>query len=185
MIDYQTIIDHFYPPQGGDAELRRIYMTHARQVADLALAINERRGLGLDPAQVEAAAMLHDLGIFRTSAPGIHCNGDAPYIQHGIIGAGILRHVGAPEEWARVAESHTGTGITMEDIIQQDMNLPLADYCPETMLERLICYADKFYSKSGDMQLKPLSKVRGSLARHGSDSLARFDAMHAMFSIEP
>ncbi len=184
MIDYRQIIDYFYPPDGDNPELRRIYLTHGRQVADLALTINNRRSLGLDPQQVEAAAMLHDLGIFRTSAPGIHCNGTEPYLRHGIIGAAILRHIGAPEEWARVAESHTGTGITKEDIIQQNMDLPLADYCPETLLEKLICYADKFYSKSGTMSLKPLSKVRSSLARHGSDSLARFEELHKMFSID-
>lgn len=86
-----------------------------------------------------------------------------------------------PEEWARVAERHTGTGITMEDIISQNLDLPLADYCPETMLEKLICYADKFYSKSGDMEKKTLSRVRNSIARHGGDSLARFDELYSLF----
>lgn len=51
------------------------------------------------------------------------------------------------------------------------------------MLEKLICYADKFYSKSGDMAKKPLSRVRNSIARHGSDSLSRFDRLHEMFAI--
>ena len=54
--------------------------------------------------------------------------------------------------------------------------------CPHTLLEKLICYADKFYSKSGDMKRKPLDKVRRSMERFGAASLERFDAMHTLFS---
>lgn len=156
-------------------------MKHARQVADLALAINVTRAIGLDPMDVEGAAMLHDIGIFATDAPGIHCHGDAPYLRHGVIGGEILRREGAPEKWARVAERHTGAGITKEDIITRDLDLPLEDFCPVTMLEKLICYADKFYSKSGSMEKKTFTKVRNSIARHGGDSLYRFDELEKLF----
>ncbi|MCM1332666.1 MAG: HDIG domain-containing protein [Bacteroides sp.] len=176
--DYQAIIDKYYPE---GTELRDIYMKHARQVADLALAINMTRAIGLDPAEVEGAAMLHDIGIFDTDAPGIHCHGSASYMRHGVIGGAILRREGAPEEWARVAERHTGTGITKEDIIAQDIDLPLEDYCPVSMLEKLVCYADKFYSKSGTMEKKPFTRVRNSIARYGGDSLDRFDELYKLF----
>ena len=176
--DYQAIIDKYYPE---GTELRDIYMKHARQVADLALAINMTRAIGLDPAEVEGAAMLHDIGIFDTHAPGIHCHGTASYMRHGVIGGAILRREGAPEEWARVAERHTGTGITKEDIIAQDIDLPLEDYCPVSMLEKLVCYADKFYSKSGTMEKEPFTRVRNSIARYGGDSLDRFDELYKLF----
>lgn len=175
---YQEIIDRYYPD---DNELRHIYMKHARQVADLALAINKARAIGLDPQQVEAAAMLHDIGIFATNAHGIHCYGDAPYIRHGVIGGELLRKEGAPEEWARVAERHTGAGITQEEILSQGLDLPLDDYVPVSMLEKLVCYADKFYSKSGSMEKKTFSRVRNSIARHGGDSLERFDLLYKLF----
>ena len=177
--DFQAIIDKYYPD---DNELRAIYMKHARQVADLALAINLTRAVGLDPLDVEGAAMLHDVGIFGTNAPGIHCHGAASYMRHGVIGGELLRREGAPEAWARVAERHTGTGITKEDILMQDLDLPVEDYCPVTMLEKLICYADKFYSKSGDMQRKPLERVMDSMRRHSSATLERFMTLHRMFS---
>ena len=102
-------------------------------------------------------------------------------MQHGIIGAELLRKEGAPEQWALVAEHHTGTGITAEDIIQQNMALPLGDYMPESVLEKLVCYADKFYSKSGSMQKKSLERVRASIARHGSDNIIRFQRLYDMF----
>lgn len=181
MTDFQAIIDKYYPDNSDNPEIRRIYMLHARQVANLALALNSERNLELDPDQVRAAAMLHDIGIYATNAPGIYCFGQAPYMQHGIIGAELLRNEGAPELWVHVAERHTGTGITAEDIIQQDMPLPLADYMPESTLEKLVCYADKFYSKSGSMQKKSLERVRASIARHGSDNILRFQRLYDMF----
>lgn len=179
--DYQAIIDKYYPASEGDPLMRDIYMKHACQVADMAVALNENAALGLDPEMVRGAAMLHDIGICRTKAPGIHCHGEEPYIRHGIIGAEILRGEGAPEEWIRVAETHTGTGLTEEDIIQQQLPLPARDFMPETLLEKLVCYADKFYSKSGTMEKRTVAKARAALARHGGDSLIRFDAMHRLF----
>ena len=76
---YQQIIDKYYP-QG--SRLREVLVSHSRQVADLALDIVRRRQLPLDPAMVEDAAMLHDIGILRTDAPGIECRGTEPYIRH-------------------------------------------------------------------------------------------------------
>lgn len=54
---------------------------------------------------------------------------------------------------------------------------------PETLLERLICYADKFYSKSGDMKRKDISAVRRAMARFGQESLDRFDALDREFGL--
>ena len=176
---FQTIIDKFYP---AGSRLRDIYMRHCRSVADLALEIAERKQLDVDPAEVESAAMLHDVGIFLTDAAGICCYGKEPYIRHGILGAELLRSLGAPESWARVAERHTGTGITNDEIDMLSLPLPHGDYMPETELEKLVCYADKFYSKNGDMKLKSLDRVRTAMARHGGDTLARFDKLHQRYS---
>ena len=66
-------------------------------------------------------------------------------------GAALLRETGAGEMMARVAELHTGSGLTSAEITQQKLPLPARDYLPSSLLEKLICYADKFYSKSGDM----------------------------------
>ena len=179
--DWQSIIDKYYPA----GTLRRdIYLKHVRQVADLALKINKERALGLNPTDVEGAAMLHDVGICDTDAEKIGCMGTERYIMHGVLGADLLRREGAPEAWARVAERHTGVGLRAVDIEVLNLPLPLdREYCPQTTLERLICYADKFYSKSGDMTQKPFRRARASIARHGGDGLARFDAMVKEFGI--
>ena len=178
-MDYQKSIDKFYP---AGSPLRDIYMRHCRQVADLALEINAVKRLGLESDAVEAAAMLHDIGIFETDAKGIECYGTEPYIKHGVLGAALLRNEGVAEEIARVAERHTGAGLTADDIEKNGLPIPAGDYMPETLLERLVCYADKFYSKSGDMKRKSLERVRASMAKWGPETAARFEKLHEEFN---
>lgn len=179
VMDYQGIIDRYYPV---GSPLRDIYMRHCRQVADMALKIAAQKHLPLDVELIEAAAMLHDIGIFLTDAPSIHCHGMEPYIKHGVLGASLLRKEGVDEVVAAVAERHTGAGLTAGDIEHNLLPLPPGDYMPHTLLERLICYADKFYSKSGDMSEKPLGRVRKSMAKWGPSTAERFEALHREFA---
>lgn len=186
-MDFQAIIDRHYPPgapEGSEeALLRDIYMRHCGSVAALALELARNNGLTLPEDEIRAAAMLHDIGIFLTDAPGIHCHGDAPYLAHGRLGAQLLRGEGVPEEIARVAERHTGTGLTPADIARLSLPQlpPDVDYMPHTQLERLVCYADKFYSKSGDMRRKPMERVEASVAKFGDEALARFRQLRGEF----
>jgi len=183
MFQYQSVIDKYYP---AETPLRDIYMRHCRSVAAKAIEINHRCRLGLTDSQIEAAAMLHDIGIFLTDAKGIHCYGTQPYLAHGMLGADLLRREGAPEELARVAERHTGSGLTPEDIASIGSILPPdRSYMPQNELERLICYADKFYSKNGDMKEKTLERVETSLAKFGPNALQRFREMHLHFTSNP
>lgn len=147
--------------------MRTILTVHSRLVADKALECARRRGLHVDLEFVEEAAMLHDIGIIRCDAPDIHCPGELPYICHGVVGRQILEAEGLPRH-ALVCERHTGAGLTVEDIVNQNLPLPHRDMTPQTLEEKLICYADKFYSKSGDLKAeKSLDRVRRSMARHG------------------
>ena len=178
----QSIIDKYYPE---GTSLRDIYLRHCRSVADFALRINQERSLALDPDLVESAAMLHDIGIFLTDADGIDCHGSEPYLRHGILGAELLRKEGISEDIARNAERHTGAGITVEDIDEMKLPLPRRDYLPETLLERLVCFADKFYSKTRLDSAKDLEKVRASMLRHSPSTLKRFDALYNEFKMTP
>ena len=161
---WPAIVDKYYP-QG--SPLRDIFLRHARQVTDEALSIARRKQLPLSQQLIEDAAMLHDVGIFMTNAPDIHCTGSAHYMQHGPLGAELLRREGVPEKIARVAERHTGVGIP--------------PYMPETLLERLVCYADKYYSKSDNMQRKTWSQLLQQHAKYGADNIARLRALHSEF----
>ena len=185
-MDANALILHFYPE---DSPLRRRLLKHSEQVRDKALALAAASPERLDLQLAADGAMLHDLGIGRCDAPGIDCVGTAPYIAHGIIGAQMLREYGAKhgldlEKYARICERHTGSGLTAAEIRRQGLPLPERDYLPETPEEALICLADKFFSKSGDMNEKPLEKVRRSLAKFGDASLERFEALCRRFKVE-
>ena len=117
--------------------------------------------------------MLHDIGIVRTYAPGIECFGTEPYIRHGMIGATMMREEGY-EDIARICERHTGAGLSLDDIVSQDLPLPHQSFLPETIEEQLICYADKFYSKSHLEREKTIEQAERSLAKFGTSGVERF-----------
>jgi uncharacterized protein len=117
--------------------------------------------------------MLHDIGVRWCHAPGICCHGSEPYIRHGVIGADVLRREGW-ERHARVAERHTGTGLTREQIVRQQLPLEPLDYVPETLEEQVVCYADKFYSKSQPDRVRTVAETAQSLEKFGPEGVEKF-----------
>ena len=182
MLDCLSIIQRYYTPGNDDY---RVLVVHSRQVADLAVAIAGRlieRHVPIDIEFVEEAAMLHDIGMCRTDAPGIYCHGTEPYILHGILGRKMLDNMGLYRH-GRVCERHTGAGITADEIVAQHLPIePPRDLLPETLEEKVICYADKFFSKSRiDEPPKTMERARQSLAKFGGDTLQRFDELVTLF----
>ena len=156
-MDYISIINKYYP---NDDMLRQLLLKHSRQVADRCMQIvRKHKELSVDVQFLEEAAMLHDIGIFKCDAPSIYCVGTEPYIKHGPIGGELLRVEGFPRH-ARVAERHTGTG--------------LPEYEPETLEEQIICYADKFYSKSSPDRVRTVAEAAQSLEKFGAAGVRKF-----------
>ena len=176
----EEIIAKYY---ADNEALRNVLLTHSRSVAEMAVALAQRHPeYHLDETFVWEAAMLHDVGIFLTDAPRIFCRGKEPYIRHGYLGAELLRSEGMPRH-ARVAERHTGTGLTEQSIRAQSLPLPLQDFCPETLEEQLICYADKFYSKTRLDYVKTFDEALASLRKFGDDALAPMFVWRDMFGV--
>lgn len=172
------LIDKYYPEEN---ELKHILLTHSRSVADKALWIADNHPeLYLDRGFLYEAAMLHDIGIFLTKAEGIYCFGDKPYICHGYLGADLVRSEGYSRH-ALVCERHTGAGLSLEDIVKQDLPVPHRDMLPVSLEEQVICFADKFYSKTHLEQEKSVEKARKSLQRYGEAGLQRFDHWCELF----
>ena len=158
----------------GNKALEQVLLRHSEDVARRALQIARAHPeLGADETFLWEAAMLHDIGIVRVDAPSIFCYGTEPYIRHGLLGGEILRSEGLPRH-ARVAERHTGTGLTAAEIERQNLPLPRRDLTPESIEEQIVCYADKFYSKTRlDTEKTPEQALR-SLEKFGSDGLDVF-----------
>lgn len=199
-MDYLALLHRYYPE---DNALRRMLLHHSRQVCARALQIVERHPeLGANRHLVEAGAMLHDIGIFLTDAPGIHCHGTAHYILHGSLGAQLLRNEAKQlkeekqqakqlkeeqlqaiqlqeelhfyEALARICERHTGTGLTRQTIIERGLPDPQQDLLPETIEEQIICYADKFYSKSHLERERTITQTLQSLEKFGDEGVEKF-----------
>lgn len=175
-----AIIDKYYHD---NPDLKALLIQHSRQVADRALRIVDAhkewtRGPQplVDRQFVEEAAMLHDIGIIFCNASLIGCNGPHTYIEHGWLGAELLRSEGL-DKHALVAERHTGSGITVEQVLREEIPIPERDYCPLSLEEKIICYADKFYSKSHLGEELPMSKVRYGIWRYGHDAVLRWEEM--------
>lgn len=156
----------------------QILIDHGRQVAEKARAAAQRVAeLKPDLAFIDAAAMLHDIGIFLTATPQFGCFGKHPYICHGILGSDILKKEGHPQ-LALVCERHIGVGISKADIRQQNLPLPSREMIPVTIEEQIICYADKFFSKNGNGRPteKSVTEIIDSLIPYGSEKVQRFES---------
>lgn len=170
-MDVLSILNKYYPKEN---ELKHILLTHSRSVADKALWIADRHPeLNLDRTFLEEGAMIHDIGIFLTDAAGIHCYGEHPYICHGYLGAELMRREGFPRH-ALVCERHTGAGMSLESILSQGLPVPHRDMVPVSLEEQVICFADKFFSKTHLDREKSVEKALKSISRYGEDGVRRF-----------
>jgi uncharacterized protein len=173
------IIAKYYKPR---SKAYLILVGHCNLVTEKALKIAQNhKELLPDLAFIEEAAMLHDIGIFKTNAPNLFCFGEYPYLCHGYLGCELLVAEGYPEH-GLVCERHTGVGITTEEITANKLPLPLRDFVPVSVEEQIVCFADKFFSKSREpFQEKSVSEVRKSMRKFGEKNLLRFNEWCEIF----
>ncbi|MCS5696070.1 HD domain-containing protein [Desulfofundulus thermocisternus] len=175
------IIRKYYHPE---TELYHLLVEHSKAVARKALKVADKVShLHPDRKFLVEAAMLHDIGIFLTYLPQIGCRGEKPYVCHGYLGRELLENEGLPLH-ALVCERHVGAGITKEEIIEHCLPLPPRDMVPVTLEEKIICYADKFFSKNRDAidREKTVAEIERELSHHGSGQVMRFFQWHRLFS---
>ncbi|GAB4312615.1 MAG: HD domain-containing protein [Bacteroidales bacterium] len=160
------------------------YMTHCIMVTRFALEVAEKkREMNLNRSLLIEGGMLHDIGICKVNAPEIGCYGEHPYIAHTWLGRQIVEEAGHPDA-ALFCERHIGTGLSREDILKAGFPLPARDMLPETPEEKLICYADKFFSKSERYLTTPrtIEEIRKKVLKYGPDKLEAFNELHRLFS---
>jgi len=109
---------------------------HSILVAEKAVELAEsyhKKGTYVDVTLVRLGAILHDIGRSITTD-----------VKHGFEGARLIRKAGFSEDLARIVERHVGAGIPLEEA--KTLGLPPQEYLPETLEEKLVCYADKLVS---------------------------------------
>jgi len=159
-------------------------LLHSVCVARKALEIAQKNGLGRKERKfIKEASLLHDIGVFLTYAPKINCFGERDYIEHGVMGRGILEKEGFPIH-ALVCERHIGVGITKKEIQEKELPLPLRDMTPQTKEEEIVCLADKFFSKKDSKKEKSVDDIKRELAQLGEKKVLIFENLLTKYKIE-
>jgi len=179
-MDTLDIIAEFYQP---GTRTYNILVQHGTQVADKAVSAAQNVfHLNPDLNFIREAAMLHDIGIFLTHTPELGCTGEHPYVCHGYLGREILESKGLPKH-ALVCERHVGVGITSEEIKRHNLPLPQHDMVPVSLEEQVICFADKFFSKNGNLIVteKSVENILRRLELYGADKVITFQSWVRLF----
>ena len=127
-------------------------INHCVAVADFALETAnklQRKGVKINTELVEAGALLHDIGRSKNQT-----------VDHALIGAQIAQSIGLSESLIKIIKRHVGAGITEEEA--KWLGWPKDVYTPQTLEEKIVCYADKLISKSRripiELEIKRLQK---------------------------
>lgn len=182
-VDYFAIIHQYIDP---NSAFYRIYLPHVMVVTNKALQVARKLGLSSQQQRfIEEAGMLHDIGVVKVKSSLVENDSQLPYICHGTQGSELLYAAGLPSH-ALVAERHTGVGITVDEVVRNNLPLPERDYLPVTIEEKIISYADLFFSKNVDAlwQEESVESIRAELAQFGKEKVAIFDSWHNQFGGE-
>ena len=152
----------------GDAGCSRSVVRHCVNVAEIAARIGGElvaAGFEVDLALVEAGALLHDLG--RSVTHGV---------EHGAVGGELARGLGLPVAVVRIVERHVGAGIPGDEAAE--MGLPEGVYVPESLEEKLVCYADKLAKGSGEVEFGVTVGEMAKMLGGDHPSIGRMWALH-------
>lgn len=169
---YEEIISLHRKHAPSDAAFDLIF-THCQIIRDIAQQLMDASDISVDQKLVEVGCLLHDIGVYRLYLPDgtiDHKN----YIKHGLLGYELLKAEGFEEKICRVASCHTGVGLAKQEIIDENLPLPPADYFAITQEEKLVMYADKFHTKTTPPKLMTPDTFAQNISKFGTHKVERF-----------
>ncbi|MEM0492712.1 MAG: TIGR00295 family protein [Candidatus Thermoplasmatota archaeon] len=137
-------------------------INHCKAVCDVALRIAKRLK-NVDIALVTAGALLHDIGRGRTHG-----------IRHAVEGACIAREIGLPKSLVNVIERHIGAGIPEKEA--EHLGLPVKNYMPRTLEEKIVCHADNLVE--GSKRQPVINEINKALAKGHHEYAKRLKSLH-------
>lgn len=176
---YKEIISLHKKHAPTDAAFDLVF-THCQIIWDIARQLIDASDIPVDQELVKVGCLLHDIGVYRLYLPDgtiDHKN----YIKHGTLGYDLLKEEGFDEEICRVASCHTGVGLAKQEIIDENLPLPPADYFATTLEEKLIMYVDKFHTKTTPPKLMTPDTFAQHISRFGTHKVERFRAFQQQF----
>ena len=145
---------------------------HCKTVSRLAVEMAEaykKHGNNVDLKLVEIGALLHDIGRARTHK-----------IDHGVIGAEIARSKHLAEPIAKIIERHPLAGITAQEA--KKFGLPVKDYLPHTIEEKIVLYADKRISGPRSVNIELTIRQFSKLLGPNHPIIKRLRRIHMEFA---
>ena len=157
-----------------DANCASHVLRHCRAVATVAVRIAQeisKQGYDIDIELVQAGALLHDIG-----------RGITHSIDHGIAGVIIAESFGLAPSLIRIIERHIGSGITLKEA--RRLELPIKDYLPVSLEEKIVTYADKLIEGANEVGYnEAFHKFQQELGGFlGLAAINRFQQLHTELS---
>ena len=127
-------------------------IAHCKAVSALAVKFAEKcknKGLPVDVELVEVGALLHDIGRSKTHG-----------VSHAVVGVEIAKSLNLPKSIISIIECHVGGGIAADEA--EKLGLPVKDYFPVTLEEKIVSYADKLIKGS---RVVPIERTINQFSR--------------------
>ncbi|MBS7649186.1 HDIG domain-containing protein [Candidatus Bathyarchaeota archaeon] len=146
-------------------------LRHVLKVNEVAKDLADRvesKGYRVNKKLVAAGALLHDIGRAVTHD-----------VSHGVIGGQIVRRRKLGERLARIVERHVGAGISEEEA--ERLKLGSISLIPETIEEKIVCYADKLVD--GDKKVEFTETLKYFKEKLGADhpAIRRLEELDQFF----
>ena len=150
---------------------------HCRIVWDVAQNLMQIHDITVDENVVKAGCLLHDIGVYKLWDPITKEMNWEEYISHAVLGEKLLKSESIADVLCKIVLHHAGVGISKDDVISRHLSIPVRDYFPETLEERLVMYADKFHSKSAPTSFYSVDGYKNYSKKFGSDKVERFNSL--------
>ncbi|MGB9718670.1 MAG: HDIG domain-containing metalloprotein [Thermoproteota archaeon] len=153
--------------EGVNSNVLRHVLKVSEMAKDLAGKV-ESKGYRVDKKLVAAGALLHDIGRAVTHD-----------VSHGVIGGQIVRRRKLDERLAKIVERHVGAGISEEEAVK--LKLGSVSLIPETIEEKIVCYADKLVD--GDRRVEFAETLKYFKNKLGADhpAIRRLEELDEFF----
>lgn len=138
---------------------------HCVAVSKKAVAIAQRvqHDHAVTICMVELGGLLHDIGRSVTHD-----------IDHGVVGAQLLKERGINDHLQRICERHVCAGIPKS--VAVDVGLPPRDFIPVTMEEKIVCHADNMTNHTAEELREGWKNFFGN--KNGEIIVALLDDLH-------
>ena len=138
---------------------------HCKAVRNIAIKIAKKADA--DIKLVEAGALLHDIGRSKTHG-----------ILHAVEGTRIAKKLHLPISIVKIIERHIGAGITKEEA--KKLGLPVKDYIPITLEEKIVCHADSLIDEGRRQKIE--KEVERALKDGHKEYAIRLVSLHEELS---